>query len=93
MRSIIFSLVALLSIAASAGATETTPREAAVPNVVSATKASPSVDESKLELRRVSVEERQASSSAATAQLGPRGGFWWTVGAIVVAVVIVSVIL
>ena len=46
-----------------------------------------------MHLTKINVEERAAPADAAAAQLGPRGSFWWVVGVIVVAGVILAVIL
>ena len=60
-----------------------------VPTVVEA--RAPGADAG-MRLEAVRLEER-ASDDAMAAQLGPRGGFWWMVGVVVVAGVILAVVL
>jgi len=93
MRHLILALVALL-LAVPAGATEPAPAETRAPEVVpSVATGGEAVLEASLRLREVRLEERAAPADAAAAQLGPRGGFWWTVGVIVVAGVILALVL
>lgn len=93
MRHLKLSLLALLLTAPALSATEKAPAPIApefVPSVVA--DAAPSVL-ADMHLTEVAIEERSAASDAAAAQLGPRGGFWWLVGVVVVAGVILAVLL
>ena len=95
MRHLILAMLALFLIAPALSATEDEPADAVVSTVVSPVEAvvEPNAD-SGLQLTKVSVEERAVTSDdSMAAQLGPRGGFWWVVGVIVVAGVILAVIL
>lgn len=93
MRRLILTLSALLLTAPVLGATETRPAEVAVPEarISVVEKAAPQA--AALQLTKVQVEKRATADDAAAAQLGPRGSFWWIVGVIVVAGVILAVVL
>jgi hypothetical protein len=92
------SIICLLAIALTSlplSATED-PVEGYVPEVVTTKSAEPSPPpsaEASLNLSKVVVEKRAAPATDAAAQLGERGGFWWLVGVVVVAGVILAVIL
>ena len=96
MRSLKLVLFAL---ALTAPALSATPTEAPVepsaelaPAVVA--ESAPAVDDSGMHLTEIEIEERSSTADeAAAAQLGPRGSFWWVVGVIVVAGVILAVLL
>jgi hypothetical protein len=49
--------------------------------------------EARVQLKEISLEKRAAPDDAAVAQLPQRGSFWWLVGVIVVAGVILAVLL
>lgn len=96
MRSLKLVLMALALTAPALSATPTEvpaePTAELVPAVV--VESAPAADESRLHLTEIQVEERSSSADeAAAAQLGPRGSFWWVVGVIVVAGVILAVLL
>lgn len=93
MRSSVPFLLALLLTAPALSASEKTPGDAAVPDIAPAivSEARPGADAA-LRLTEVAVEERRAPADAAAAQFAPRGSFWWLVGVIVVAAVIVGVL-
>ena len=94
MRRLIPCLLALLLTAAPLSATEKKPAEPYVPNVVQSEVAKPAPSpEASMHLSEIEVGERPAARDAAPAQLGPRGSFWWVVGVIVVAGVILAVLL
>ena len=94
MRYVMLSLLALFLTVLPAEATENRPAGDLVPEVVPSVvvEAAPNTGAA-MHLTEISVEERAGSNDAAAAQLGPRGGFWWIVGVIVVAGVILAVIL
>lgn len=93
MRRLILSLSVLLLSATALSATETKPAEVAAPEarISVVEKAEPQA--AALKITEVKAEHRAAANAEPAAQLGPRGGFWWIVGVIVVAAVIVSVLL
>lgn len=94
MRHLLILLFAAFLAASTLSATEPTttdnPDVKVVPSVVAdgATGSGAA-----MHLQRIDLEQRAASDDAAPAQLGPRGGFWWMVGVIVVAGVILAVVL
>ncbi len=94
MRALILPLFALLLSAPALGATESDPTDARAPEVVpsAVVEAAPEA-EATMQLAEVSLEERTASEDASAAQLPQRGSFWWLVGVIVVAGVILAVLL
>lgn len=94
MRSVKLSLLALLLTAPALSATEDKPANAAVAEAVPAVIAEPATEPgAEMRLTEVRLEERAVSSDdAAAAQLGPRGSFWWIVGVVVVAGVILAVL-
>ena len=92
MRSVI-ALVLVMIAAPIAGATE---KEEIVPE--NAERVEPALAEQATEspqliLTPVVVEERAAADEAAVQDMPRRGSFWWVVGAIVVAGVILAVLL
>ena len=93
MRRPALVLSALLLAASPLAATETKPAVEAVPEarVAIEEKAEPAAPE--LDLEKVEARETAPSETAAPAQLGERGSFWWIVGVIVVAGVILAVVL
>lgn len=94
MRYVIASLFALLISAPALSATEKGAAEAFVPEVVpTVTAQSAPSAAATMQLNEIAIEERSTSSEAAAAQLGPRGSFWWIVGVIVVAGIILAVVL
>lgn len=93
MRRSILTLSLLLISAPALSATETRPAEVAVPEVRLSVVEKVAPEAAALKLTQVQVEQRAASDAAPAAQLGPRGGFWWLVGVIVVAAVILTVLL
>lgn len=94
MRNLILSLLVLLLTAPALSATENAPADAFVPEAVPNVVAEPAPDAgAAMHLSEIHLEERTATSDVAAAQLGPRGGFWWIVGVIVVAGVILAVVL
>lgn len=93
MRNLFMSFLFVLLAAPALSATEADPVET-VPEVVPTVVAEADVDtRPSMHLEEITIEERPATSDAAAAQLGPRGGFWWIVGVIVVAGIILTVIL
>jgi len=94
MRKLILTLSLSLLAAPTLGATEVPaadePRPAAV--ATEAARPAPAPEEA-MRLREVQVEPRPASADEAAAQLPARGSFWWLVGVIVVAGVILAVVL
>lgn len=98
MRHLILSLLAVLLAAPALSATENDPAADLVPAVEAevvpsmTAESAPDADGA-LQLTEVTLEERAASDDAAAAQLGPRGGFWWLVGVVVVAGVILAILL
>ena len=93
MRRLILSLSVLLLSAPALSATETKPAEVAAPEARMSVVEKAAPEAATLKVAEVKAEKRAASDSAPAAQLGPRGGFWWIVGVIVVAGVILAVIL
>lgn len=93
MRKLILALLTLLLSAPALSATVNDPADLAVPEVVpTVVEAAPAADAA-MQLGEVSLEERTATSDEApAAQLGPRGSFWWIVGVIVVAGIILAVV-
>jgi hypothetical protein len=93
MRRLVLSFLLLFLAVPAASASETKPAEAAVPEVVPRVTADAPADAG-LQLTKVQLEERAPAEDAAVAQDMPaRGSFWWVVGAIVVAGVILAVVL
>lgn len=93
MRRLFSALVLLVLVVPVAGATETEPLEPSVPEVVSEI-AVDAPGEGDLQLEKVQVEERTAQAdSDSERQLPPRGSFWWLVGVVVVAGVILAIVL
>lgn len=93
MRNLFTSFLFVLLAAPALSATEADPLES-VPDAVPTVVAEVEVDtDSRMHLTEISLEERTETGEAAAAQLGPRGSFWWIVGAVVVAGVILAVIL
>jgi hypothetical protein len=91
MRHLIISLLAVLLAAPMLSATETHAPVEVLPQVVPAAPAAEVRAEMHLDV--VEVRTSAATEDAEATQLGPRGGFWWMVGVIVVAGVILAVIL
>ena len=93
MRSFLPTLLLSLAIAAPLAATEVeTPAEAPVPTV--AVDAVEEVaDPPAMHLEEIQVEERNTVAAADAAQFPARGSFWWLVGVIVVAGVILVLLL
>lgn len=84
-------LLSFLAVSA-LGATEahrTEPSAEVVTAVVAETE--PAVDAG-MHLDEITLEERVTTSDAEAAQLPPRGSFWWIVGVVVVAGVILAVV-
>jgi len=93
MRHLMLCLLALVLVAPNLSATESEAANEYVPNVVQAQAVDSDVAaESSLNLSRMVTHESAGADDAAVAQLGDRGGFWWVVGVIVVAGVILAVI-
>lgn len=94
MRKLTLALLSLFLTAAPLSATEEAAAEELQPQVVSSVgmETEPTSDPA-MHLAEISVEERAAPADAAAAQVGPRGGFWWTVAVIVVAGVILALVL
>lgn len=63
------------------------PKISTVQSAAAPSEAAPS-----LKLDRIEVAESSAGETAEAAQLGPRGSFWWVVGVIVVAGVILALV-
>lgn len=95
MRPMALSIAALLLAAPVLGATETDPAEETVPDVTPSVVApAEAPPPAQLHLQEVALQESRAAADAdAAAQLGPRGSFWWMVGVIVVAGIILAVVL
>lgn len=95
MRTLTLALLAALVSTPALSATENDPADARVPEVVpQVVTDAASQSEATMQLGEVSLEERTVvSDDAAAAQLGERGGFWWIVGVIVIAGVILAVVL
>jgi hypothetical protein len=86
--SVVVAFVALFGVPAVAAA-EVEVREARVIESVAPATSAPVAGE--LTLIKVQVEER-ASADEAAAQFAQRGSFWWIVGVIVVAGVILALV-
>jgi hypothetical protein len=94
MRRLLTVVLSSLLLAAPAlSASEPASAPAALPEArLSVTeKATPDVPA--VRLAKVKADERVSTDKATATQLGPRGGFWWMVGVIVVAGVILAVVL
>ena len=95
MRNLSLALLAVFVAAPALSATEALPmddlRTELAPAVVAEVEAVPDAG---IHLTEIQIEERAApADDAAAAQLGPRGSFWWVVGVIVVAGVILALVL
>ena len=93
MRKTVLTLLALTLLA---GAPELRASETA--RAVPAAEVTPRISgdapaAGELNLTKVQVAERATDSDAAAAQFAPRGSFWWLVGVVVVAAVIIAVVL
>lgn len=87
-------MLLVLLAAPALSASDTEPTEEVVPRIVEAPAAVTAPEQSpEMHLEEVVIRESVASEDAAAAQLGPRGSFWWVVGVIVVAGVILAVLL
>ena len=94
MRYFLMLLLSVFLATSALSATEPTTTDAPVAKVVPSVVADGAASSSAtMRLEQINLEERAASNDAAAAQLGPRGGFWWIVGVIVVAGVILAVLL
>jgi hypothetical protein len=95
MRKPPLSIFALFLVATPLSATVNDPAEAVAPEVEPAMVAEvPPQIETGMNLTRIVLEERSSTSDdAAVAQFPARGSFWWLVGVVVVAGVILAVIL
>lgn len=99
MRSLKLVLLALILSAPALSATTASPAEAlAEPSAelapTTVVEAAPEADEAAMHLDRIEVEQRSAvTDDAAATQFAQRGSFWWIVGVIVVAGVILAVLL
>ncbi len=94
MHRILLSLTLLFIALPALAAAEPGVGSEPVPSVV----ATPGIDApaapaAAMQLEEVRIEGRSAKDVSAAAQLGPRGGFWWMVGVIVVAGVILAIVL
>ena len=90
MHRAILSLILVLIATPAFGASEPVP----APRIATAeAPASPAAPRPAMRLEQIAVEERATDEAAAAVQLGPRGGFWWMVGVIVVAALILTVLL
>ena len=93
MRRPALLLSALLLAASPLGATETKPAVEAVPEARVAVEEKTPPVAPEVKITKAEAKETAPSETAAPAQLGERGSFWWIVGVIVVAAVILSVVL
>ena len=91
MRNLMLALLVLFLTAPALRASEDLPVEYQS-EIVPSAEVEPGAG-ADMHLTKINVEERAAPADAAAAQLGPRGSFWWVVGVIVVAGVILAVIL
>jgi hypothetical protein len=93
MRAILPSVLLALAVAAPLSGTEKDP---AAPDPLPAVIAEPTAERPPvpaMNLQEIQVEERPAAPDAEVAQVPARGSFWWLVGVIVVAGVILAVLL
>ena len=95
MRRIPVALLALCLAAPALSASATEPAAEPSAELAPAVVAeSPPAADAAMNLTEITVEERAAAADeSAAAQLGPRGSFWWVVGVIVVAGVILAILL
>jgi hypothetical protein len=93
MRAILPSALLALVVAAPLSASENEP---APPEPLPAVIEEPTAERPPvpaMNLQEIQVEERSAAPDAEVAQVPRRGSFWWLVGVIVVAGVILAVLL
>jgi hypothetical protein len=94
MRSALSLLALSLLVAPAAGATEMTVAEEAPVPAVTVDTPSEQPEAAPMHLQEIQLEERtNAAPAADAAQMPARGSFWWLVGVIVVAGVILAVLL
>lgn len=94
MRHVGLSMLLVLLSASALSASEGEPTEEVVPRIVeSAAEAAAPEQAPELNLEEVVIHESEAPEDAPVAQLGPRGSFWWLVGVVVVAGVILALVL
>jgi hypothetical protein len=91
-RILAVALSSLLLAAPSLSASEPAPAPEAAPQAAVSVTEKAAPEAPALRLTKVKAEERATPSDARAVQLGPRGGFWWIVGVIVVAGVILAVV-
>ena len=87
----VIALAAAAPLHASAGPALEEPRTE--PDLAEPAMTAPPPAEPEMRLEAVQVEERAAPDEADAAQWPQRGSFWWLVGVIVVAGVILAVLL
>jgi hypothetical protein len=93
MRSFLPTLLLSLAIAAPLAATEVdVPETAPVPTVAVEAPAE-AADAPVMHLEEIQVEQRNTIAAADAAQFPARGSFWWLVGVIVVAGLILVLLL
>lgn len=94
MRNLMLALLALSLTGTALSATEPPFSEDLVPEVVpTAVVETEDAADASMHLNTIEVEERGTPAESAATQLGPRGSFWWLVGVVVVAGVILAVVL
>lgn len=90
---LVIALVLVMIAAPIAGATEKDDARPESPERVEPALAEQATETPELILTPVVVEERAAPDEAVVQDMPQRGSFWWVVGAIVVAGVILAVLL
>ncbi|HEX6071155.1 MAG TPA: hypothetical protein VFZ18_15065 [Longimicrobiaceae bacterium] len=93
MRSFLPTLLLSLAIAAPLAATEVEAPEAAPVPTVAVEAPADAADAPVMHLEEIQVEQRNTTAAADAAQFPARGSFWWLVGVIVVAGVILVLLL
>lgn len=93
MRPVLPSLLVALAVAVPLHAAETEP-DATAPMPEVAPLATPELPAAPtMQLEAIQLEERTVADDADAAQVPARGSFWWLVGVIVIAGVILAVLL
>ena len=93
MRSFLPTLLLSLAIAAPLAATEVEAPDAAPVPTVAVEAPADAADAPVMHLEEIQVEQRNTIAAADAAQFPARGSFWWLVGVIVVAGVILVLLL
>lgn len=94
MRTVVLSFIALfLLVGPSEVRASETASDEPTAEITSRFSTADAPSAGELQLTKVQQSERATDSDAAAAQFAPRGSFWWVVGVIVVAGVILAVVL